>query len=107
MFDLWGEKDEDIDFEFVPIGELNESTQSQLKNDIVTRATSLVQSGLADPTEMMETLLQNPELTQELADYKVDEKALAKHNGGELDEADESQKPEENTKTKIKDLSFI
>ncbi len=65
---LWGDMDSDITFDFVPLGELNETAQSQLKTDKVNRAVSLVQGGLADPVGMMEILQNDPDLG--LDDYK-------------------------------------
>lgn len=66
----FGGIDPDIEFDFVPIGELNLTTQSQLLNDKVNRATTLVSNGLADPLKMMEILQKDPDLN--LDDYEVD-----------------------------------
>lgn len=67
MLDLWGEIDEELHFDFVPLGELNETTQSQLKTEKVNRAVSLVQCGMADPNRMMDVLVKDPDL--ELDNY--------------------------------------
>ena len=69
MLDEFGEIDEEINFEFVPLGELNETTQSQLKNDKVNRATALVNGGMAEGTAMMELLVEDPDL--DLGDYDI------------------------------------
>jgi hypothetical protein len=67
QLDLWGEIDEEISFDFVPLGELNETTQSQLKNDKVNRLTQLTSSGILAPNSVKDLIMQDPEL--ELHNY--------------------------------------
>jgi hypothetical protein len=73
----FGELDEAIEYDFVPLGELNETAQSQLKTDKITRAVSLVDSGLADPVAMMESLQKDSDLADELGNYTPDSGWLA------------------------------
>lgn len=76
QLDTFGEIDPEITFEFVPLGELNETTQSTLKNDKINRFTSLVNTGMADPVKLMEIAIADPDL--DLTDYDniIDENIL-------------------------------
>lgn len=71
MLDKFGEIDEEIEFDFVPLGELNETTQSQLKTDKLNRYVSTVQAGMADPVGMMDLVREDPDL--EFEDYQPSE----------------------------------
>lgn len=71
QLNLWGEIDESISYNFVPLGSVDELTQSQLKDAKVNRLVNLANGGMADPVALMDVAVADPEL--ELSDYKVSE----------------------------------
>jgi hypothetical protein len=70
---LFGEIDKDIKFRFIPLGELNESAQSALKNDKVNRMAALVNAGMVDPVKGMDILVADPDLEYNNYDTTGDE----------------------------------
>ena len=62
MLHLWGEIDSEIKFDFVPLGELNESSQSQLKTEKVNRIIGVANAGLFTPQGAQKLLVEDPEL---------------------------------------------
>lgn len=73
QLDLFGEIDEELHFDFIPLGELNESIQSQLKNETIKRSIDLVNSGMADPVKMMDMLTQDLDLGLENYDFSEED----------------------------------
>lgn len=68
MINMWGKIDESIEFEFVPLGELSETVQSQLKTDKVNRALATATAGASDPVAIMDMLVRDEDL--DLGDYQ-------------------------------------
>ncbi len=84
QMDEFGEIDADIEYDFVPLGELNETAQSALKDGKVNRATALVNAGMADPVKLMDVLVNDPDL--ELDDYNTAGDENLGVEGGENDD---------------------
>lgn len=104
QLNLWGDIDEDIVFDFVPLGALNESTQSQLKTDAVNRAISLVQAGMSDPSDMMENIKEQPDLMNEFQNLNIDKEAIAQKKQESEQMQQQAEAHDINT---ISDLDFI
>jgi len=71
QLNTFGEIDQDIEFDFNPLGELSDTLKSVMRNDKVTRAVNLVNAGIANPESMMELLASDPEM--ELSNYEKTE----------------------------------
>ena len=65
QLDTFGEIDEALIFKFLPLGELNPVTQSQLKDAKVNRKVTLAQAGVLAPKDVQEQIQQDEELSSE------------------------------------------
>ena len=95
QLNLWGKIIPDLTFDFPPIGELNETTQSQLKTEKVNRILSVAQAGAIDPYSVVEKLAKDEDLQDEFANLK------------EAEHQPEAEEMGEKKETKVKDMKFV
>lgn len=62
MMNLWGEIDEDITYTFVPLGSIDEVTQQDINSSKINDLATLVNSGMADPQQLMKIATQDESL---------------------------------------------
>lgn len=71
QLNIFGEIDNDISFEFAPLGSIDEATQSQINSTKINDAVNLTNAGMADPQAMMDLLKSDANLG--LSSYEASE----------------------------------